>query len=129
MPSLECRHPCCSGEKCRKKTVKPKKVYTLKRTPIKKKPYTIKKVSDKRKVELQEYSALRKEFLTKNPTCNANLSGCTKQATEIHHMNGRDGSMLTYVGFFMPICRSCHNYITEHSDWAIKVGFSVRRIT
>lgn len=32
----ECKHPTCSGDHCRRKKVKTKKIYTLKRTPIRK---------------------------------------------------------------------------------------------
>lgn len=129
MPSLECKHPCCSGEKCRKKVDKPKKIYVLKKTPLKKKPYKIKKVADKRMSQLQEYSAQRKEFLKRNPICKVNIVGCTKKASEVHHMKGKENEKLNEIDYWMPICRNCHTYITINSAWAIDMGFSVRRIT
>jgi hypothetical protein len=44
MPTQNCKHPTCNGEFCRR-PVKEKKVYYLKRSPLKKKPCKIKKVS------------------------------------------------------------------------------------
>lgn len=122
----QCKHPCC-GEVCRKPP-KPKKAYTLKRTPLKKKPYKINKVSDKRKVQISEYTKKRKLFLANNKLCSVGVLGCTKVATEIHHMAGRENDLLTDEQHWLPICRNCHTYITEHSSWAIENGYSKNRI-
>jgi hypothetical protein len=126
MPSLECKHPTCSGETCRRQK-KEKKVYQLKRTPIKKKPHKISKVSEKRKYDLVQYREDRLRYLKANPICEAALGCCTRKATDVHHQKGR-GIMLNDQAFWIAVCRKCHDWITEHSKEAIEMGLSVRRI-
>lgn len=128
MTQKECKHPCC-GETCRKKKDKPKKVYTLKRTPLKKKPYTIKKISDKQKGRLVIYKQLAAKFKKENPECLARLSGCTIKTNDVHHMAGREGDRLNDVAYWLPVCRNCHSFITENSNWAIQNGLSQKRVT
>jgi len=77
----------------------------------KRKTFTsIKKVSDKQKALLVEYAKLRKNFLKVHVNCEAQLIGCTKDATEVHHRAGR-GAFLLDVITWLSICRSCHNQI------------------
>lgn len=128
MPSKNCKHPTCNGEFCRRPT-KEKKVYVLKRSPLKKKPYKIKRVSDKRKTALTQYKEDRIVYLKAHPNCEANLTGCRKKATEIHHAQGRENDKLNDMAFWVAICRPCHVWITEHSAEAIELGLSVRRNT
>jgi hypothetical protein len=128
MPSLECKHPTCSGETCRRPK-KEKKVYQLKRTPLVKKPYKIKKVSEKRKYNLKQYLEDRIVFLKANPICQANLDCCKKKATEVHHAAGRENDRLNDQSFWVAICRPCHRWVTENSAEAIELGLSVRRVT
>jgi hypothetical protein len=121
----ECNHPLC-GTTCHKPK-KEKKVYTLKRTPIKKKPYTIKKVSDKMKGRLVIYQLKRKEFLKANPECQANLPWCTKKSTEIHHMKGRENELLNESAYWLAICRTCHRQVTEDTQMAFAKGLSISK--
>lgn len=84
--------------------------------------------SDKRNVLDQLYSKLRKEFLTKNPYCQAKLQGCSAIATDVHHMKGRGVYYLdqsTWIG----LCRACHQYIELHPKEAKELGFSDERLT
>lgn len=92
--------------------------------PAKKKP--IAKVSAKMKESLKVYSKLRKEYLKENPNCEAGLDGCTGKSGEIHHMKGR-GKNLNEVSTWKAVCRSCHHWITENSEEAIKLGLSIKR--
>lgn len=87
----------------------------------------IKQVSTKRQKQLSEYSKERIKFLTVHQGCQANLSGCTGLASEIHHQQGKENELLLDQDKWLAICRSCHSYITENSNWAICVGLSLRR--
>ena len=76
-------------------------------------PTLIAKVSSKRKVENKAYLTLRKVYLETHTLCKAQLDGCTGHATEIHHLNDRNGERLNDVRYFMPICRNCHTQIHD----------------
>jgi hypothetical protein len=127
MPTQNCKHPTCNGEFCRRPK-KEKKVYVLKRLPLKKKPYKIKSASEKRKIGLAQYKILRDVYMKDHPICEAGLDGCRKKATDIHHQKGR-GANLNEVAHWIAVCRPCHNWITEHSAEAIELGLSERRNT
>lgn len=127
----QCNHPTC-GEVCRREK-KPKKVYVLKRTPIKRSAKPIakkaapKKIADKRRSEISLYTKERKLYLAVNKQCLASLHGCTKVATDVHHKKGRENKLLLDKQYWLPVCRSCHDWITEHSKEAIEMGLSVSR--
>lgn len=121
----QCNHPCC-GALCRR-IAKPKKVYQLKRTPIKKKPYRIKPVSEKRKGQLVLYKEKRAAFLSENKTCTAQLDGCKLKATDIHHAAGRENDLLNDMSFWVALCRNCHRKITDDTQLGIEIGVSVSR--
>jgi hypothetical protein len=83
-------------------------------------------------VKMQEkdraYTIIRKSFLSENPVCNAGLPGCTVQATEVHHKKGR-GKYHLVVDTWLPVCRSCHQWIEENPQEAIELGYSISRLT
>jgi hypothetical protein len=108
---------------CAQKTYK----QPARKAPIVKKPYKIKPVSDKRAAEMAEYSTLKLKFMSLHPKCAIMLENCTHLATDVHHMKGRENKKLLDTQYFLAVCRSCHTYITEHSDFAIKNGFSISR--
>lgn len=91
--------------------------HKLKRCPIR-------KVSKKRAKQLREYSKLRKEFLAKHPHCEIFENDCTRKATEIHHMNKREGERLLDTAWWLPACRSCHQFITDRPACARASGFT-----
>lgn len=94
--------------------------------PTKRKPISPR--SPKRIKQDVEYSKLRKDFLEKNPLCQAHLPDlCQGVATEIHHRAGKIGSLYCDVTNFLAICRPCHNYITQFSKEAIERGLSKKR--
>jgi O6-methylguanine-DNA--protein-cysteine methyltransferase len=84
-----------------------------------KKPRRIKKVSDKRKVENEVYTEVRKEYLSKNPMCEC----CQGLATEIHHKAGRVGTFLTDSFTFMAICAPCHRLLHDDHSYALETGY------
>lgn len=93
------------------------------------KNFTINKISKTLKDKIPKYKDLREEFIAKHPLCQANICGCTKASTEIHHKKGRIGKLLLYVKYWLAVCSHCHTYITENSKWAIENNFSIKRNT
>lgn len=104
-----------------------RKHFIKRKTCLKRVSTAVKKVSNKRSVQLKEYSKLRISYLTDNPICNIQLPHCTHDSTEVHHMKGKEGDLLLMVEYFKAACRSCHDWVTEHSNEAIELGFSVSR--
>ena len=114
MPSKECKHPTCSGDTCRRPKKEKKRTY-------------IKKVSDKRKGRLVIYKELRAVFMKSHPICEAALAGCTKTATDVHHMMGRENELLNMTCYWLAVCRSCHDKLTIDSKMAIEKGLSLSK--
>ena len=83
--------------------------------------------SKKRAVLDQLYSVSRQQFLARNPFCNARLDGCTANATDIHHKAGRSKNYLDVLTW-LPVCRTCHQWIELHPLEAKKMGLSISRI-
>lgn len=96
------------------------------------KPTSVKKPlaprSSKRVKLDNEYSQLRKIYLTKHPMCEASLPQCTQNATDIHHKKGR-GKYYLVVNTWMAVCRTCHNWIETHPIEATDLGFRESKIT
>jgi len=88
-----------------------------------------KPVSEKRKVINQEYFKLVDQFKKDNPNCNARINNfCTGATDDPHHSRGR-GAYLLDVSTWIPVCRSCHNYIEQHPLDAQKRGLSFSRLS
>lgn len=87
----------------------------------------IKKVSTKRGKQNSDYTKVRHDFLYQHEFCKARLPICTQWATEIHHMKGRIEELITDTNFFLPVCRSCHNWIENHPEEAQVLGLSIFR--
>lgn len=79
------------------------------------------------KLELQ-YSKVRKVFLSNHPVCEAHLSGCTTQATDVHHKAGRVGKLYLDESKWLALCRACHSWIETHPKEAREMGFSISRL-
>jgi hypothetical protein len=88
---------------------------------------SVKKISDKQLHLNDFYKVILKNSQAKHSLCKVNLPGCTKVATQNHHMYKRTGYWLIVSKYFLPVCHNCHQFITEHSDFAVKNGFSVLR--
>lgn len=89
----------------------------------------IDKVSDSRKEDEKKYKKVRKQYLKDFPECEANLPGCKKKSSEIHHKRGRIGGLLYDVRYFLACCNSCHRLIEANSLYARKAGLSLSRLT
>lgn len=78
--------------------------------------------------EEREYSKLVKEWklLPENQICKV----CNSAPTEdCHHQKGRIGPLLLDQRYWLPVCRSCHNYIQVDSAFSIREGYSLPRNT
>lgn len=85
-----------------------------------KKQKKIAPVSDKRLRQLAEYRKLRIEFL-KDKVC-----PITKErATEVHHMNGREGERLNDISYFLGVSRYGHMWIHANPEEARLRGWLV----
>jgi hypothetical protein len=90
------------------------------------KPKRISQISEKRKTEIQQYSILRKEFLSdpKNQIC-----PITKQpTTDVHHKKGRVGSLFLDTRYWLAVSREGHVMIEENPEWAKEKGYSLNRL-
>lgn len=83
----------------------------------------------------RKYSLLRHRFLLNNPYCiphkevQVAIRGGNVDmylgapSTEIHHCAGREHWLLLYVQAWIPVCASCHRFITDHGTWAKEHGY------
>jgi hypothetical protein len=116
-----CKHPGCNNPVF-------SKLYCAYHQYIIKKPVKIRPVSKKTAAHLKVYSGLRLEYLKEKSSCEAQLDGCTKVATEIHHKAGR-GKNLNETSTWMSICRWCHDQIhTQMSiTEAVRKGLRIKQ--
>lgn len=76
----------------------------------------------------RRYTVLRGQFLEQNPACAiCTADGAPTRATEVHHRKGRGAHFLA-VETWLPICRSHHERVTLHPQWAKDNGWSLDRI-
>jgi hypothetical protein len=88
----------------------------------------INKVSVKQKEKNTEYGIRVKEWKKENPKCKANCNQyCTKETDDCQHLRGR-GKYLMDESTWMPVCRSCHTYIGDHSKEAYEKGWALSRL-
>lgn len=106
-----------------------KQITPIKRTPLKKQVAKVNKVSDKQKHLNDFYHALLGYRNAKNSKCAINLPGCRKIGDETHHQYKRTGFWLICFKYTIPVCRNCHHFITENSDFAIENGHSISRFS
>ena len=90
----------------------------------KEKKVVIKQKTDRKKSLDAIYSIIRPLFLKERPLCEANLPGCTKRATQVHHVKGRRGLLYIMSHYFRAHCGNCHRWVTDHSKEAKEMGIS-----
>ncbi len=89
----------------------------------------IARVSTKRRRWLGEYAAARIETLARDAyTCRAQLPGCTRFASDVHHLAGRVGSDANDLGNLVSLCSSCHRQVTEHEVDTYRLGLARKRV-
>ncbi len=76
--------------------------------------------------DITKYNKLRKEYLQNKSVCHAKVHNCTVHTTDIHHMKGR-GLYLLNTSTWLPVCRSCHNWIENNPEESYELGFSLKR--
>ncbi len=74
-----------------------------------------------------EYAKLRKKWITEHKICEAHLKGCKQAANQVHHKQGREGSLMLDTSKWLAVCHNCHMWITEHSNESIEMGLSLKR--
>ena len=67
----------------------------------------VKKVSEKRADELLQYPKLKKQYLEFKMHCEIRLEGCTRSATEIHHVSLSAKNFLN-TDTWLGTCQNCH---------------------
>jgi hypothetical protein len=101
----------------------------LKRTATPAQRAAIRKVSAKRKAQNVTYSKRVAQFKRDNPLCaRCKAAGRETPTCDNHHMRGKEGERLNDVAFWLPLCRPCHNWATDHPIEAKAAGWSVSRI-
>lgn len=90
--------------------------------PVRKPRTGLKRVSSKRAKENREYSERRKDFLSRNRYC---WVYPYEAATEVHHKDGREGSLLNHEDLWMPVSRRGHELIHARPNYARERGWLV----
>lgn len=92
---------------------------------IKKQNKRIKQTSNKRTRENKIYAINGPKYLEKNPYCEC---GCGKPSQQIHHKKGRTGDLFLNEKYWMAVYSECHTDIENNPEWAIEMGYSLKRI-
>ena len=75
---------------------------------------------------MRDYSELRRLYLDANPYCLAcGLLGFQKRrhyATQIHHKNGRGGTLLCETKYWVGVCQEAHDTIGAQPNLAREAG-------
>jgi len=87
----------------------------------------IKKVSDKRAIQLREYNKKRDEYLLAHWHCE--FQGCKQLSTDLHHLRGRVGRLLTDERYFKAFCREHHTFVELNPKFAKDNGYSLSRLS
>lgn len=83
--------------------------------------------STKRKITNRERRSVLAEVVH-GKACAAQLDGCSGMATDGHELLSRArGGSITDPDNIVPLCRSCHRFVTEHPAWAQEHGWARRR--
>ena len=53
---------------------------------------------------------------------------CRQEMADVHHTKGRVGDLYTDTRWMVGLCRSCHDYVEAHPEWAREVGLSASRL-
>ncbi len=104
----------------------------MKRTPLKRKTGLkrtgkLRVRSKKRQKEEGQYNKRVKEWKLENPFCLAchrifPADPPSRPTRDCHHMAGKEGKLLLDESWWLPVCRSCHNWIGDHANWARELG-------
>jgi len=68
------------------------------------------------------YTIVRKQWMKDHPFCEAKLPGCSLEAHDIHHKEGKVGELYLDTTKFMSVCRNCHTFIHDNPKIAKDLG-------
>lgn len=114
-----CNHPSCTNPVFSKGMCK---WHVPKKLPKTKPRKHILPVSPKQLERQKEYRRVRDIFMADHPVCQAKQIGCTREATDCHHVLGKTSSLLTDARYFKALCRNCHNWTHDNPAEARKLG-------
>lgn len=80
-------------------------------------------ISATRRRHLAIYTKLKRAFLEAHWRCLACYGH--RNAQDVHHARGRISTLLIDRRFWLPVCRTCHNWIQEHPSKARELGLLV----
>ena len=83
--------------------------------------------SKKRIAQEKIYSQLRKAFLNKPYNKICPIMGV--RTTDIHHIKGRIGDLLTDTRYWLAVSREAHIMIEQNPEWAKEHGYSLSRLS
>lgn len=104
---------------------KVKKVYTIKRTPLRRSTKPINKVAKRRAKQNGTYERLKKQFLKENPVCM--FEGCEAPTQVLHHAAGRIEELLYDQRYFRNLCHVHHDFVENNPEYAKEHNYSVER--
>lgn len=97
--------------------------------------------SSERAKEERQYLKLLKPWMEEHPWCEAcstvswqmalSAPGCyipltrKNPTSECHHKAGRNSRLLLLQEYWLPVCSSCHSWITAHGKIAREIGLSI----
>ncbi len=96
----------------------------------KKKPIRARSV--KRAKEEKKYLELNRKYLEKHPICQVCIdidNPIKNRSDQVHHKGGRIGKLLTYVPFFLAVCKDHHEDIHNNFEWALEKKYIILRST
>lgn len=80
---------------------------------------------------IEIYNAIRDIFIVQNPICKARCSEHCKKvykfSDHVHHKRGRQGWLLVDVRHWLPVCATCHQWIGDNPEEAMKLGLIEKR--
>lgn len=87
----------------------------------------MRKVSKKRAGQNREYSKLRKQFLEEHPWCEVILffTGMILRASDIHHIDKRNGKRLLDTSKWLAVSRNGHDWIHANPKLARERGWLI----
>lgn len=97
----------------------PKPAPKVKKVKVRINPKSKKRIKDDK-----VYRTLRDVFL-KDKICP--ITG--QVATEVHHKKGRVGDLFLDIRYWLAVSRAGHIKIEADPEWAIKNGYSIKRIS
>lgn len=82
--------------------------------------------SPKQRVKDEAHAEMRLQVLAEEPWCLVGGPHCTRQSTNAHHLLKRSGGGGNVRANYRGVCHNCHDFIHDHSEWAVANGWLIR---